>query len=91
MILIDLLAALSSNANVNITLMDDNDKVLITFVASGYEAVEDTLGARVVKRIKITSGTAITISLEDVDTNSNDNNSNSDPSDPSGDPSGGNP
>lgn len=66
--LTDLLAALSSNANVNVTLIDGNDNPMITFNAAGYGAVENDLGTRTVKRIKITSGTAVTISIEDAET-----------------------
>ena len=55
-----LLAALSSNANVNITLMDT---ALITFVASGYASIESDLGSRTVSTVKVNSSTSITITL----------------------------
>ena len=58
-----LLAALSSNANVNITLMDSNDTALITFVASGYASIESDLGSRNVSTVKVNSSTSITITL----------------------------
>ena len=58
-----LLAALSSNANVNITLMDSNDTALITFVASGYASIERDLGSRTVSTVKVNSSTSITITL----------------------------
>lgn len=58
-----LLAALSSNANVNITLMDSNDTALITFVASGYASIESDLGNRTVSTVKVNSSTSITITL----------------------------
>lgn len=63
MLLKDLLEALSSNANVNITLMESNDTALITFVASGYASIESDLGERNVDTIKVNSSTALTISL----------------------------
>ena len=58
-----LLAALSSNANVNITLMDSNDTALITFVASGYASIESDLGSRTVSTVKVNSSTSMTITL----------------------------
>ena len=58
-----LLAALSSNTNVNITLMDSNDTALITFVASGYASIESDLGSRTVSTVKVNSSTSITITL----------------------------
>lgn len=63
MLLKDLLAALSSNANVNITLMDNNDNTLITFVASGYASIESDLGDRTVNTVKVNSSTSMTITL----------------------------
>lgn len=81
MTLIETLAALSNNTNVNITLVDDQDNTLITFNAVGYQSVESDLGARVVKYIKVSSGTLLTISLKEANGNTGD------PSDPSGDPS----
>lgn len=66
MILIDLLAALSSNTNVNITLMDSNDTALITFGASGYGSIESDLGSRTVDTIKVNGSTSLTISLASV-------------------------
>lgn len=68
MILSDLLAALSSNTGVSITLMDDNDNALITFNAAGYGAVESDLGSRKIKRIKINTANSVTISVEDAET-----------------------
>ena len=43
------LAALAGNTAVNITLIDDNDAVLITFGAAGYASIESDLGTKVVK------------------------------------------
>lgn len=65
MILSDLLSALSSNANVNVTLLDSNDNNLITFNAAGYAAVESDLGKRTVKRVKINTAQQVTISVDD--------------------------
>ena len=59
----DLLAALSSNA-VNITLLDENNEPLITFGAAGYTSIESDLGVRIVRKITISSGKDISISLE---------------------------
>ena len=61
----DLLAALSSNQAVNITLLDANDNTLITFNATGYKVVDKDLGDRTVKRIKIKMATAVLISIDD--------------------------
>lgn len=61
----DLLKALSYNTNVNVTLLDAEDVELITFNAVGYKAVESELGKKKVKKIKITSATAVTISLDE--------------------------
>lgn len=76
MILSETLAALANNTAVNITLLDDQDNQVIQFNAAGYEAIESDLGTRTVKRIKVSSGTSVSISMEAAD-NSND---------PSGDP-----
>ena len=65
MALSDLLVTLTSNQKLFITLADDNDTALITFNAAGYTSVESDLGSRVVKRIKIESPSAITVTLED--------------------------
>ena len=51
MILSDLLAALASNAAVNITLLDENNEPLITFGASGYASIENDIAARTVRKI----------------------------------------
>jgi len=85
MTLIETLAALSNNTNVNITLVDDQDNTLITFNAVCYQTVESDLGARVVKYIKVSSGTLLTIALKEANGNTGD--PSGDPSDPSGDPS----
>lgn len=82
MILSETLAALSNNTNLNITLMDDQDNQLITFNAVGYPSVESDLGTRTVKSIKVSSGTAVVISLKEA------NNSSDPTGDPSSDPSG---
>lgn len=63
--LIELLEALSGNTNLNISLLDSNGKNMITFGAPGYMAVESDLGERVVNRIKVSSSSAISITIED--------------------------
>ena len=59
------LAALAGNAAVNITLIDDNDVVLITFGAAGYASIESDLGTKVVKYIKISSAKEVVIAIKD--------------------------
>lgn len=86
MILKNLLAALSNNSAVNITLIDDNDNILITFGAPGYNTISDDLGNRTVKRVKIVTGNQVTIAVEDPD-NSSSTDPSTDPVDPSTDPS----
>ena len=68
MILLDVLQAISGNKGVNITLIDNEGTVLITFNAAGYKAVEEDICNRKVKRIKIESATDLTIYIEDEDT-----------------------
>ena len=69
--LIDLLKALSSNTNINIRLLDDNDITLIEFPATYYKSIESDLGSREVKRIKFltpsysSEGLIMVISVED--------------------------
>lgn len=67
MILSDLLAALSNNTGASITLVDSADNKIITFNASGYEAVEGDITSRTVKSVKIVSGTAVSIAIEDAE------------------------
>lgn len=62
------LAALSANTAINITLIDDNDAVLITFIAPGYASIESDLGDYVVKYIKVNSAKDITIAIKEPDT-----------------------
>lgn len=59
------LAALAGNTSVNITLIDDNDAVLITFGAAGYESIESDLGVKVVKYIKINSAKEVVIAIKE--------------------------
>ena len=63
-----LLAALSSNVNVVVTLIDDNDNILVSFGAPGYGTISEDLGNRVVKRVKIVTGTQVTVAVEDAET-----------------------
>lgn len=65
MLLIDLLKALSGNANVNITLNNADGDSLITFNAGGYAAVETDLGKRTVKKVKIMTANAVSITIND--------------------------
>lgn len=65
MTLADLLKAMSCNDRVNITLIDSDDKVLITFGANGYSAVESDVTSRTVKKIKVDSATAVLVYIED--------------------------
>ena len=65
MTLSELLIALSGNKDLFVSLLDDNDNPIITFDAAGYAAVENDLGTRVVKRIKINGITKVSVSLED--------------------------
>ena len=58
------LAALAGNANVSITLMDEDGAILITFTAPGYGSIESDLDDRVVKRITVKNAKELTITLE---------------------------
>lgn len=64
--LIDLLKAMAVNNNFNVTLVDADDKAMITFEISGYENLESDLSDREVKKIKITSSATATIVIGDV-------------------------
>ena len=71
MTLRSLLEALSINANITITLIDENDTNIISFNAPGYAAVEDTLlDEYEVKRIKISSSSAVMIFIGQITNNS---------------------
>lgn len=66
--LIDFLTALGKddiNPRVNVSILDNEDKPLITYVSSGYASVESDLGTRVVKKIKVNSATLVTVSISD--------------------------
>lgn len=65
MTLADVLKAMANNENVNITLVDTDEKALITFGAAGYQSVEADVTARVVKKIKIESVTHVKIYIDD--------------------------
>lgn len=93
MFLSEILAALANNTNVNITLMDDQDTQVVTFNAGGYGAIESDLGSRTVKRIKINSGTSISISMEAANSTGDPSTdptepTDPDPTEPNSDPSG---
>lgn len=64
--LIDLLKAMAVNNNFNVTLVDADDKAMITFEISGYENLESDLSDREVKKIKITSSSTATIVIGEV-------------------------
>ena len=83
--LIDVLKALAVNNNLNVTLIDSDDNVLIKFLITGYSSIESDLGNREVKKIKITSASTADIVIGDVinDTNTDPG---TDPSDPGTDP-----
>lgn len=61
--LIDLLAALSSNSNVRISLKDEAGATLITFDAPGYRMVEGDLGTYDVKQITVRTATALEVTV----------------------------
>ena len=68
--LIDLLEAMGKddiNPKVNVTILDNADKPLITYGSSGYESVESDLGTKKVKRVKVNSATLITVSISNED------------------------
>lgn len=62
------LAALSANTSISITLIDDNDVVLITFGAPGYASIEADLGEYTVKYIKVNSAKELVIAIKEPDT-----------------------
>jgi NADH dehydrogenase FAD-containing subunit len=64
MILSNLLKAMANN-DVNITIIDTGDNVLIKFAAPGYASVESDLTSRVVKKIKIESVTSVLVYVDD--------------------------
>jgi len=69
MILSDLLAALAGNAELKITLYDNDENQIITFNAAGYAAVESDISARRVRRVRINDAKAVSIFLvADTDT-----------------------
>ena len=68
--LIDLITALGEdnlNPKVDVTILDNADKPLITYISSGYASVESDLGTKKVKRIKVNSANQVTISISDQD------------------------
>ena len=62
MTLEELLIALKDNP-INITLVDSEDKSLITFNAGGYESIESDLFNSIVDTITVSSSKLITIKL----------------------------
>ena len=65
MTLSQLLTTLANNEKLFITLQDKSANKLITFNATGYEAVESDLGERVVNAIVVDTPSAVTVILED--------------------------
>ena len=65
MILAEFLKTMRSNEKVNITLIDSDDKVLITFNCKGYEAVESDIQKRVVNKIKVDTDKLLLVYIED--------------------------
>ena len=68
--LIDLLTAMGEddlNPKVDVTILDNTDKPLITYLSGGYASVESDLGPKKVKRVKINSATQVTIAISDQD------------------------
>ncbi len=68
--LIDLLTALGEdnlNPKVDVTILDNDDKLLITYGSGGYASVESDLGTKKVKRIKVNSASLVTVSISDQD------------------------
>lgn len=68
--LIDLLEAMGKddlNPKVNVTILDNADKPLITYGSGGYESVESDLGTKKVKRVKVNSATLVTVSISNED------------------------
>lgn len=62
-----LLVALANNTTVNITLLDAEGNVLITFGAAGYGSIESDLGTRVVKRITVKGAKDLAVMIEDAE------------------------
>lgn len=65
MILAEFLKTMRANDKVNITLIDSDDNVLITFNCKGYEAVESDIQKRVVNKIKVDTEKLILVYIED--------------------------
>ena len=65
MILAELLKTMRVNDKVNITLIDSDDNILITFNCKGYEAVESDIQKRVVSKIKIDTDKLVLVYIED--------------------------
>ena len=65
MVLAEFLKAMKSNDKVNITLIDSNDNVLITFNCKGYEAVETDIQKRVVNKVKVDTERLVLVYIED--------------------------
>ena len=65
MVLAELLKTMRVNDKVNITLIDSDDNILITFNCKGYEAVESDIQKRAVSKIKVDTEKLILVYIED--------------------------
>lgn len=68
--LIDLIEAMGTNdlnPKVNVTILDNDDKPLITYASGGYASVESDLGTKKVKSVKVNSATLVTIAISNQD------------------------
>lgn len=68
--LIDVITAMGEgniNPKVEVTILDNTDAQLITYMSGGYASVESDLGTKKVKRIKINSATQVTVSISNED------------------------
>lgn len=63
MTLLQVLTAMANNTTTNITLIDTENKQIITFNAAGYEGIDATITAKIVNSITINSAQAVTISI----------------------------
>ena len=63
MTLSDTMTALAGNPAVNISIIDAEGEVLITYLAPGYGAIESDLGSRIVKSITVRGAKDLAITL----------------------------
>ena len=65
MTLQNILPTLSKNDSLNITLIDSDDKKLITFNAAGYENIENDLLVKIVTRMTVVSNKDVQLKIAD--------------------------